>query len=67
MNFYTPDDYNLTDFEAKLIKVIAKKENYFPTVIGKASDGKTNIHIQTLDARKVTKSISKFLNELNLI
>ena len=67
MKFYIAEDYNLTELEEKIIKVIANKDNYFPTAYAKASDGKTNLHMQTLDARKATKAVTKLLKELNLI
>lgn len=64
---YTSEDYILTELEQKLILAIAHQDNYFPTPIGKTSDGKENIHIQTLDARKATKAVSKLLKELKII
>lgn len=61
------DIYNLTPLEEQILLAVAKQENYHATVYARASDGKTPMHMQTLDSRKVTKSISALLKELKLI
>ncbi len=59
--------YDLSDLEKKILLAIAKQENFLPTPYAKASDGKTNMHMFTLDARRATRAVSDLLKELNII
>ena len=63
---YKEEDYVMSQLELKILQAIAHSNNYFDTAYAKAANGKKDLTMKTLDARKATKAVSNLLKTLKL-